>query len=191
MWYQNFDTYILGMGFVRSRVDHCVYSKQVGNHFIYGVLYVNDMLLVGNNLDVIKEVKSRLSSNFDMKDLRDANYIMGMDYKRDRENKKLWLNHRKYVETILQRFNMQKSKPVKVHILIGVKLSTDQCPKTHEEEEDMSHVPYSSVVGKLMYAMVSTKLDITHVVGVLRRYMSKPRNDNWMLANIEQATNVC
>ena len=55
MWYQNIHTYILGLEFVRSRVDHCVYSKQVGNHFIYVVLYVDDMLLVGNNMDVIKE----------------------------------------------------------------------------------------------------------------------------------------
>jgi hypothetical protein len=59
MWYQKFDTYILGLGFVRSRDDHCVYSKKVGNHFIYVVLYVDDMLLVGNNMDVIKEVKSQ------------------------------------------------------------------------------------------------------------------------------------
>jgi hypothetical protein len=55
------------------------------------------------------------------------------------------LNQRKYVETILQRFNMHGSKPVKVPIPIGVKLSADQCPKTQEEEEDMSHVPYASV----------------------------------------------
>jgi hypothetical protein len=58
MWYQNCDTYILGLEFVRSRLDHYVYSKQVGNHFIYVVLYVDDMLLVGNNMDVIKEMKS-------------------------------------------------------------------------------------------------------------------------------------
>jgi hypothetical protein len=46
MWYQNFDTYILVLGFVRSRNDQCVYSKQVRNQFIYVVLYVDDMLLV-------------------------------------------------------------------------------------------------------------------------------------------------
>jgi hypothetical protein len=83
MWYQNFDTYILGLGFVRSRDDHCVYSKKVGNHFIYVVLYVDDMLLVGNNMDVIKEVKSQISSKFDMKDLNDTNFILGMEIKRD------------------------------------------------------------------------------------------------------------
>jgi hypothetical protein len=78
MWYQKFDTYILGLGFVRRRVDHCVYSKKVGNHFIYVVLYVDDMLLVGNNMDVIKEVKSQLSSKFDMKDLSVANQQVRM-----------------------------------------------------------------------------------------------------------------
>ena len=56
MWYQKFDTYILGLGFVRSKANHCLYSKQVGDHFINIVLYVNDMLLIRNNKDVIKEV---------------------------------------------------------------------------------------------------------------------------------------
>jgi hypothetical protein len=92
MWYQNFDTYILGLGFVRSRNDHYVYSKKVGNHFNYVVLYVDDMFLVGNNMDVIKEVKSQLSSKFEMKDLGASNLIMGMEIERDRSNMKLWLN---------------------------------------------------------------------------------------------------
>ena len=94
------------------------------------MLYVDDMLLVGNNMDVIKEVKSQLSSKFDMKDLGSANFILGMDIKRDLANRKLWLNQGKYVKTILQRFNMNGSKLVKVPIPICVKLSADQCPKT-------------------------------------------------------------
>jgi hypothetical protein len=76
------------------------------------VLYNDDMLLVGNNIDVIKEVKSQLSAKFDMKDLGAAKFSMGMDIKRDCANKKLWLNQRKYVETILQRFNMHGSKSI-------------------------------------------------------------------------------
>ena len=75
MWYQKFDTYILGLGFVRSKVDHYVYSKQVGDHFVNIVLYVDDMLLIGNNKDVIKEVKSQLYSKFEMKDIDVANFI--------------------------------------------------------------------------------------------------------------------
>jgi hypothetical protein len=61
----------------------------------------------------------------DMKDLGATNFILGMEIKRDRKDKKLLLNHRKYVETIFQRFNMQECKPVRVPILVGVKLSVD------------------------------------------------------------------
>eukprot|EP00253_Pinus_taeda_P012443 PITA_12443 len=71
------------------------------------------------------------------------------------------------------------SKPVKVPIPVGVRLSTKQCPKQQEEEEDMSRVLYASAVGSLMYAMVCTRPDIAHVVGVLRRYMSKPGKEHW------------
>jgi len=60
-----------------------------------------------------------------MKDLGVVNYILGMEIKRDQIKRKLWLNKRKYVETILQRFNMQDSKPVKVPIPVGVKLSVE------------------------------------------------------------------
>ena len=73
---------------------------------------------------------------------------------------------------------MQDSKPVKVANPLGVKLSTEQCPKTREEEEDMSHVPYASVVSSLMYAMVCTRPDIAHAVGVLSRFMSKPGKEH-------------
>ena len=61
-----------------------------------------------------------------MKDLGAANYILGMEIKRDRAKRKLVLNQRKYVETILQSFNMQDSKLVKVPILVGVNLSVEQ-----------------------------------------------------------------
>ena len=179
MWYQKFDTFIWGLGFTRSKADHCVYFKLIGDRVIYLVLYVDDMLLVGNDKEIIQDLKTQLSSKFDMKDLGAANYILGMEIKRDRAKRKLWLNQRKYVETILQRFNMQDSKPVKVPIPVDVRLSAEQCPKTQEEEEDMSCVPYASAVGSLMYAMVCTRPDIAHAVGVLSRFMSKPRKEHW------------
>ena len=89
MWYQNFNTYVQRIGFVRSKVDHCVYYKQVGEYFIYVVLYVDDMLLAGKNMEVIKEVKMQLSSNINMKDLNVFNLILGMEIKRNRAHRKL------------------------------------------------------------------------------------------------------
>ena len=128
--------------------------------------------------EIIQDLKTQLSSKFDMKDLGAANYTLGMEIERDRAKRKIWLNQRKYVETILQRFNMQDSKPVKVPITVGVRLSIEQCPKTQEEEEDMSRVPYASAVSSLMYAMVCTRPDIAHVVRVLSRSMSKPGKEH-------------
>jgi hypothetical protein len=83
MWYQKFDRYILSLGFVRNKVDHYIYSKEEGGRFIYVALYVDDMLLIRNNMDAIKEVKKQLSSKFDMKDLAATNFILGMEIKRD------------------------------------------------------------------------------------------------------------
>ena len=83
MWYQKFDKYILSLGFVIRKVDHDIYSKEEGGCFIYVALYVDDMLLIGNNMDAIKVVKKQLSSNFCMKDLREAKFILGMETKRD------------------------------------------------------------------------------------------------------------
>ena len=74
---------------------------------------------------------------------------------------------------------MQDSKPVNVLIPVGTKMSVEQCPKTQEEEEDMSRVPYASVVDSLMYAMVCTRPNIAHAVGVLSRFMSNPGKEHW------------
>jgi hypothetical protein len=64
-----------------------------------------------------------------------------------------------------------------------------QCPKTQEEEEDMSHVPYASAVGSLMYAMVCIRPEIAHVVGVLSGYMSKLGKEHW--TTIKRVLGIC
>jgi hypothetical protein len=71
MWHYKFDTYILSLGFVRSK------AKEEDGCFIYVALYVDDMLLIGNNMDAIKEVEKQLASKFDMKDLGETNFIVG------------------------------------------------------------------------------------------------------------------
>jgi hypothetical protein len=129
------------------------------------------MLLIGNNMNAIKEVNKKMSSKLEMKDLGAVNFILGMEIKRDRVARKLWLNQKKYIETILKCFNMQDWKPMKVPIPVGERLNVEQCPRTQEEIEDMACVPYASVVGSLMSVMVCTRIDISHTVGVLSRYM--------------------
>ena len=58
-----------------------MYFKLIGDHVIYLVLYLNDMLLVGNDKEIIQDLKTQLSSKFEMKDLGATNYILGMEIK--------------------------------------------------------------------------------------------------------------
>jgi len=74
---------------------------------------------------------------------------------------------------------MQQCKSFKVPIPMGIKLSVDQCPKSREEEEDMYLATYASMIGNLMYAIVCTRPYIAHAVGVLSRYVLKPRKEHW------------
>ena len=70
---------------------------------------------------------------------------------------------------------MENAKVVSTPLLGYLKLTKEMCPKTQEEEDKMSKVPYASVVGSLMYAMVCTRPDIAHAMAVVSRYMSHPR----------------
>ncbi|KAE8733183.1 Detected protein of unknown function [Hibiscus syriacus] len=95
-------------------------------------------------------------------------------YKRDKDSRKLWLSQRGYVEKILERFAMSRTKPVRYPLANHFKLSSEQCPKTDKEVEDMKKVSYSNDVGCLMYEMVFTRPDLAHVVSQVCKYMSKP-----------------
>ena len=74
---------------------------------------------------------------------------------------------------------MQNAKPVNTPLATHFKLSKKFCPTSTQEKEEMASIPYSSAVGSLMYAMVSTRLDIAHAVGVVSRYLSNPGKPHW------------
>ena len=74
------------------------------------VLYVDDILLIGNDVEIMSSVKIWLSSQFDMKDLDEANFILGIKLWRDHKNRMLGLSQARYIDKVLERFSMQNSK---------------------------------------------------------------------------------
>jgi hypothetical protein len=167
-------------GYSRCHSDHCVYFKRLENgNFIILLLYVDDMLVAGSNMQDINVLKKKLANSFSMKDLGAAKKILGMRIKRDRKNRKLTLSQGEYTEKVLERFRMQNAKPVSTPLASHFKLTKEMCPNTQEEIEYMSSIPYSSAVGSLMYAMVCTRPDIAHAVGVVSRYMNNPGKEHW------------
>jgi len=73
---------------------------------------------------------------------------------------------------------MDKARPVSVPLAEHFKLSTMQCPTSEEEKKKMSKVSYSSIVGNLMYAMICTRSNVAHVVGVVSRLLSNPGKEH-------------
>ena len=78
------------------------------------------------------------------------------------------------MKKVLHRFKMDGAKSVNTPLAKHFKLTKEQSPKTEEERNYMNAVPYASAIGSLMYAMVCTRPDIAHAVGVGSRYMSNP-----------------
>ena len=114
-----------------------------------------------------------------MKDLGEANFILGIKLWRDRKNKMLGLSQTGYIDKVLEQFSMQNSKKGLLPFRHGVPLSDDQRPKTREEENMMRQVPYASAVGSLMYVMLFTRLDISYSVGIVSLYQSNPGPKYW------------
>ena len=114
-----------------------------------------------------------------MKGLGPAQQILGLQITQDRKNIKLWLSQEKYIERVMKRLNMNNAKPVNIPLANHFKLSKSSCPSSQKEIEKMSSIPYSSAVGSLMYAMVCTRPDIAHAVGVVSRFLSNPGKEHW------------
>ena len=132
----------------------CVYVKSLDDSsFIFLLLYVDDMLVAGNHLGLAKK-------------------ILGMKIHMDRKSKQLWLSQHGYVEKVLDKFNTSNVKPVSTPFAKHFKLSINQCSKIDVEVKYMSKVLYASAVGCLMYAMVYTKSNLTHVVSQVCKFMS-------------------
>ena len=147
-WYKQFEPSMFDHGFHKTEADDCVFVKNYSkSDFLIFLLYVDDMLIVGSNTKRIFSLKNALSKSFAMKDLGPTKQILGMNISCDRKNKKLQLSQDKYIEKVLEKFNMDKAKSVSSPLA--------------------SHMPYASIIGSLMYVMVCTRSGIAHAVGVV------------------------
>ncbi|CAL2237091.1 unnamed protein product [Prunus armeniaca] len=179
-WYKRFDYFMLKINFRRCLYDCCVYYHVFQDGMIILLLlYVDDMLITCQDKSRIQYLKKMLSKEFDMKDLGAAQKILGMEIQRDRTAGRIWISQAKYIQKVLEKFNMQEAKVVSTPLAAHFKLSGQQCPKSEEEQQVMEKVPYANVVGCLMYAMVCTRPDIAQAISVVSRYMGNPGKQHW------------
>ena len=97
-WYLKFDETIRKFVFKENDEDNCIYAKFKSENFIFLILYVDDILLASSDVGLLLETKKFLSSNFDMKDLGEASFVLGIEIHRDRRNEVLGLSQKTYLE---------------------------------------------------------------------------------------------
>ncbi|KAM0059035.1 putative RNA-directed DNA polymerase [Helianthus debilis subsp. tardiflorus] len=178
-WYLKFDNFMGRVGYKRCDNDHCCYIKKFKGSYIILLLYVDDMLIAGSDMTEIKKLKKQMSKGFEMKDLGAANQILGMSIFRNKQDGSLTLSQEKYIEKVLERFSLKDAKIRSTPLGSHFKLSKVQSPKSDEDKAEMAKVPYAYAVGSLMYAMVCTRPDIAHAVGVVSRFMSNLGREHW------------
>ena len=97
---------MIKIGYRRCEYDYCTYMRSLDDgSFIFLLLYVDDMLITAKSIMEVNKLKVLLSREFDMKDLGATKKILGMEIRRDRDAKRLWLSPAGYVKKVLQRFS--------------------------------------------------------------------------------------
>ncbi|GJS07042.1 retrotransposon protein, putative, ty1-copia subclass [Tanacetum coccineum] len=131
-----------------------------GSDVAFLVLYVDDILVMGNSVTMLKEVKSWLCKCFSMKDLGEAAYILGIKMIHDRSKRLIALSQSAYLEKILKKFRMENSKKGYTLMMEKPDYRKSQGAKTPTEVQRMQRVPYASAIGSIMYAVRCTRPDV-------------------------------
>ncbi|KAK9044819.1 hypothetical protein V6N11_058710 [Hibiscus sabdariffa] len=163
----------------RNEDEPCVYKKFSGSIVSFLILYVDDILIIGNDIPTLQSVKTWLSSCSSMKDLGEAAYILGVKIYRDRSRRLLGLSQSTYIDKVLKRISMEESKRGFLPMRHGISLSKEMCPSTPQERERMSQIPYASAIGSIMYAMICTRPDLSYALSMTSRYQANPGEGHW------------
>jgi hypothetical protein len=132
-WYLKFNKTIKEFGFKKNIEDNCVYAKFKNGKYIFLILYVDDILLVGSDVSLLLEMKKFLSSYFEMKDLGEARFVLGIEIHRDRLKRVLELSQKIYIEKVLNKFNMHKCSASPAPIVKCDRYGEFQCPNNQYE----------------------------------------------------------
>jgi hypothetical protein len=174
-WNQKLDAFLKSMEFMKSEADFSVYVAQVGDVKFFIVVYVDDLILVCNNQNKLLQIKEELNQKFEMKDLGELHFLLGMEVERNRDERLLRINQIKYLKEILKRFGMVDCKPIGVPLDPKVKLQ-----RNANGNDEAKGFPYQQAIGSLMYAMLCTRPDLAYPISVLSQHMANRNMEHWM-----------
>lgn len=173
-WNKTLNMFLEELGFHRCEQDWCAYVKANGQSKSFILVYVDDMILASSSESELVSIKSHLESRFVLKLLGPLKFFLGIHFIRDEKKKIITMSQKNYIQKILERFNMENSKPVATPMATGTYISNDI-------DSDTFNFPYREAVGCVMFVMVVSRPDIAYVVGLLSRNLDKPRQEDLAL----------
>lgn len=160
-WYSRIDQHLMQLGFKKSLNEATLYVKGDEINFIVVSLYVDDLLVTGSNLELVNEFKKDMQQIFEMTDLGEMAYFLGMEVQQ--KEKEVFICQTKYAKEILKKFRMDECKIANTPMGKNVKLNKD------DVAEKIDETLYRSLVGCLMY-LTATRPDILYSVSLLSRF---------------------
>ncbi|GJT70509.1 retrotransposon protein, putative, ty1-copia subclass [Tanacetum coccineum] len=149
-WNKRFDEEIKRFGFTQNLDEPCVYQKASGSNVTFLILYVDDIIIMGNHIPSLQSVKDYLGKCFAMKDLGEAAFILGIKIYRDRSKRLIGLGQNAYMDKILKRYKMDNSKRGHIPMQERLDLNKTQGASTPKEVKRMQNVPYASAMGSII-----------------------------------------
>ncbi|GJU75428.1 retrotransposon protein, putative, ty1-copia subclass [Tanacetum coccineum] len=178
-WNKRFDEEIKRFGFTQNLDEPCVYQKASGRNVTFLILYVDDIIIMGNHIPSLQSVKDYLGKCFAMKDLGEAAFILGIKIYRDRSKRLIGLCQNAYMDKILKRYKMDNSKRGHIPMQERLDLNKSQGAQTPNEVNRMKNVPYASAVGSIMYAVRCTRPDVAFAQNMTSRFQQNPGEPHW------------
>ena len=180
-WYDTLKLFFIENHFRQIHTDPGAFVQKDENNNTVGVIlvYVDDMVMAYKDLSVLEEMKKKIASRFDIKDLGECAWLLGIAVKQDRSDGTVTLNQQNFIEDLAAKYGMTNAAAVYTPAVVGS--GTSKIISTDLEEP----VIYQSLVGSLLYLMVATRPDIADAVNKLCRQMAKPT-----VANLKAAKRV-
>jgi hypothetical protein len=169
-WYTHIDEWFQEKGVKKSSVDANLYFLCDGDSIVIVVLYVDDLILTGNDDGLILWLKNELCKEFEMKDLGPLHYFLGLEVWQDKNQ--LVLTQAKYAMEVLKQFKMENCKPISTPMDPCTKLRVD------DPSEEVDGTLYRQLVGSLLY-LCNTHPDLSYTVNVLSQFMMNPKKVHW------------
>lgn len=171
-WYIAFNEAFQTLGFRRTESDWSVHVRQTNTGKSMSATSVDDILLASTSKSESDMVTSEVQKLYAITDNGEVSWLLGCKVTRDQRRRTITLSQEAYIEAILRQFGMLHSNSTSTPLPPKALLSTSQCPKTDSEREEMKHVPYCTLVGKVMYLATTTRPDIAYAVRELAKFMS-------------------